>query len=129
MRTTRMAAARAIVMLLFAYAGTIATAGDGSLTGTWNLSIESPQGKRTPHMTLAQAGNLVSGTYKSHMGELPVSGRITGEEFVLEVKMTRQGQEVLFAYRGILAGSDMKGTLSMGKMGDVPFTGSRAAPE
>jgi hypothetical protein len=129
MRRTRMVAVKAIATLLFALAGTLSLAGDTNLAGTWNLSIESPQGKRTPRLMLTQTGDLVSGTYKSQMGESPVSGKVSGDEFALEVKMTRQGQEVVFAYKGTVSGSDMKGTLSMGKMGDVPFTGSRAAPE
>jgi hypothetical protein len=124
-----MVAVRAIATLVFALAATLTTAGETSLAGTWNLSIESPQGKRTPKLMLTQAGDLVSGTYKSQMGESPVSGKVTGDEFALEVKLTRQGQEIVFAYKGTVSGGEMKGTLSMGKMGDVPFTGSRAAPE
>jgi hypothetical protein len=108
--------------------GTNAFADDANVAGTWNLSIESPQGKRTPTLTLTQSGSVLSGTYKSQMGEAPVTGKVTGNDFNFDVKLSRQGQDILFVYKGAVAGGDMKGTLSMGKLGDVPFTGTRATP-
>lgn len=118
----------AMLPIFAALASTTGLAGEATLTGSWNLSIESPQGKRTPTLTLTQNGGTLTGTYKSRMGESPVTGKITGKEFVLDVKISRQGQEMMFTYQGTVAGSDMKGTLFMGMMGNVPFTGVKAQP-
>jgi hypothetical protein len=103
-------------------------ADEATLTGTWNLTIDSPQGKRTPTLTLTQSGSTLTGTYKSKMGEAPVTGKVTGDEFALDVKLERQGQEMTVAYKGTVSGSDMKGMLYMGRMGNVPFTGVKAQP-
>src|SRR3569623_1490830 len=59
---------------------TVASAADAppSLTGSWKLEILSPQGTRTPLMTLTQNSTEVSGSYKSMRGDVPIGGTIQG---------------------------------------------------
>ncbi|MEO7774332.1 MAG: hypothetical protein ABIT36_04160 [Steroidobacteraceae bacterium] len=123
MRTNSIVRSLTAAALLFT--STLALAADASLAGTWNLSIESPQGKRTPTLVLTQAGNVISGSYRSQMGEAPVTGKVTGNEFSFEVKMSRQGQDIVIGYKGTVTGDAMTGTLHMGQMGDAAFTGKR----
>ena len=108
-------------------ASTAVRAEDVNLAGTWNLSIESPQGTRTPVMTLTQSGNVVTGTYRSQSREGTVSGKVTGNDFILDVKLPTQSPEFSLAYKGRVTADAMQGTVVMGRLGDATFNGKRAA--
>lgn len=97
------------------------------LTGSWQLEISSPQGKRTRTMVLTQDGTQVAGTYRSDRGEVPVTGTIDGDSFTLTVKVHGQDQqELVMEYRGRVQGDALQGRLMMGRRGEVDFTGRRA---
>ena len=107
-------------------AASSAMAGDTSLAGTWNLKIVSPQGTRTPSMTLTQNGTQVAGTYKSTRGEVPVAGTVTGNQFVLTVQIETADAKLVVQYKGTVDGTAMQGMVVMGQAGEAQFTGERA---
>ena len=49
-----------------------------NLTGDWDMTIQSPQGTNTVKVTLTQDGETVSGRVTSQLGELSVTGALTG---------------------------------------------------
>lgn len=111
-----------VMILLLAAA---ANAAEPSLTGSWQLSIVSPQGTRTPTMRLTQAGTQVSGTYKSMRGDVPISGTIQGNEFALTVKIASQNDTLVVEYKGRIEGDELAGRVMMGARGEANFTGKR----
>ena len=120
-----MAVCRAfMVMLVVGIAS--ATAAEADLSGTWQLEIVSPQGTRTPIVTLTQTGTQLSGTYKSQRGEVPVSGSIQGNDFILTVKLEGQTEKLTVEYKGHVDGNVLNGRVMMGARGEANFTGKRA---
>ena len=108
---------------------TVASAADAppSLTGSWKLEILSPQGTRTPLMTLTQNGTEVSGSYKSMRGDVPIGGTIQGNEFSLTVQVVGQQNDTLVVqYKGRITGDTLAGRVMMGPRGEADFTGKRA---
>lgn len=105
---------------------TAALAAEPSLSGQWQLEIASPQGKRTPTMTLTQTGSEVSGTYQSQRGPVPISGTIHGAEFALKVDLVTPGDKLTVEYKGTLTGDQLAGRVMMGARGEADFTGKRA---
>jgi hypothetical protein len=103
-----------------------ASAAEPSLTGQWQLEITSPQGTRTPSMTLTQTGTQVSGTYKSQRGEVPISGTIQGADFALTVKIETPSDKLTVEYKGRIDGEKLSGRVMMGARGEAAFTGKRA---
>ena len=126
MRNAKALFGAGIIMLLGFVAH--ATAADGSLTGTWQLEIVSPQGTRTPTMVLTQSGSQVTGTYKSSRGEVPIHGTIQGSEFALTVHIATDTEKLKVEYKGRLDGDALTGRVMMGPRGEANFTGKRAAP-
>ncbi len=111
-----------VMILLLA---TAANAAEPTLTGSWQLSIVSPQGTRTPTMLLTQTGTQVSGTYKSSRGDVPIGGTIQGNEFALTVKIATQNDSLVVEYKGRLDGDALTGRVMMGARGEANFTGKR----
>lgn len=103
-----------------------AAAAEADLSGAWQLEIVSPQGTRTPTMTLTQTGTQVSGSYKSQRGEVPISGTIQGADFTLTVKLEGQTEKLTVEYKGRVEGAALKGRVMMGARGEADFTGKRA---
>lgn len=107
-------------------AATSVMAADAALAGTWNLKIVSPQGTRTPSMTLTQNGSQLVGTYKGMRGEAPISGTITGNQFTLTVQIVTPDDKLVVQYKGTVDGAAMQGLVVMGRLGEANFTGARA---
>jgi hypothetical protein len=116
-----------LVLPLLLLATPIVTQADEAiLAGTWMLKIVSPQGTRTPSMTLAQDGSVLSGHYKGMRAEAPIAGTIHGNAFELTVKLEGQGASLVVQYKGTVTGNTMAGRVMMGQMGEADFTGERA---
>jgi hypothetical protein len=111
-------------LLLVASAST--PADEASLAGSWNLKIVSPQGTRTPLMTLAQDGTVLTGRYTGMRGEAPIAGSIHGAAFDLTVKLEGPGGSLVVHYQGTVTGNAMAGRVVMGQLGEAEFTGVRA---
>jgi hypothetical protein len=92
-----------------------------SLTGTWNLAVDSPAGKGNPTFVLQQDGEKVTGTYKGAFGESKVTGKIEGSSF--ELSFNSSGNDV--PYKGKLESNKMSGSLDMGSIGKGTFTGEK----
>ena len=116
-----------LVLPLLLLATPIVTQADEAiLAGTWMLKIVSPQGTRTPSMTLAQDGSVLSGHYKGMRAEAPIAGTIHGNAFELTVKLEGQGASLVVQYKGTVTGNTMAGRVMMGQRGEADFTGERA---
>lgn len=91
------------------------------MTGTWNLSVETPSGSGTPVFDIEDEGGKLSGTYKGAFGESPITGEVKGQDFV--IKFTSSGLPM--TYTGKVDGDKMKGDVDFGGMGKGSFKGQR----
>lgn len=104
---------------------TTSLAAAADLSGTWVLSVESPQGTSSPTMTLNQDGDKVTGTYTGSIGSSDISGTVEGDKFTLTANLSMQGQEIPLTYTGTQNGDNMSGNLDLAGMGAAEFTGAR----
>src|SRR5262249_36819310 len=75
--------------------------GSGSLAGTWDMTIESPQGKRTIVLIIANDGGKYSGKIKTQQGEAPLkSVAVNGSDVTIVMEREIQGQPVEFTFKG-----------------------------
>jgi uncharacterized protein with FMN-binding domain len=96
-----------------------------NVTGTWNFTIESPNGTATPSAVFKQDGENLTGTYKGRLGEVPLKGTVKGNQIVFSFKVSPQGQEIEIQYAGTVEANAMKGTVKFGEMGEAPFNGKK----
>jgi len=95
------------------------------VAGTWNLSVESPNGTRESTLLLSQSGQELTGTMKTQRGDSPVSGTLKGNELAFSYKVSMQGNDLEIKYTGKVEGDAMNGTVSFGGMGEGKFTGKK----
>jgi hypothetical protein len=113
--------------LVFALA-TLAGA-QGTLEGDWELTIDTPQDTTKVSLSLAQAGEKLTGKLSSRMGSVPVTGTATGGALDLTAVIDFQGNNLQLGVVGKTEGEGLSGTVKFGDFGEFPFTGKRAAHE
>ena len=99
--------------------------GSPNVTGSWNFTIDSPNGPATPSAVFKQDGETLTGTYKGRMGETPLTGTVKGSDIKFSFKVSPQGQEIVVQYSGTVEANAMKGTVKFGELGEAPFTGKK----
>jgi len=111
-----------IALFVVAATGIAQEAEKIDLTGTWNLSVQTPSGQTgSPIFVLKQTGDKLTGTYQGFFGDAPVTGTVTGKEF--EMTYTMQGQTTV--YKGKTDGKNMVGKIDFAGQGEGSFTGKK----
>jgi hypothetical protein len=95
-----------------------------TMTGTWAIEATHSAGTSTPTATITQSGEKLSGKYVGSYGESELTGSIKANEFTFTVEIGQE-QKVKVVYNGTLSGDTIKGSLTMGEMGEGTFTGKR----
>lgn len=97
-----------------------------SVTGTWNLTVESPQGVVAVAADLQQEGETISGTVTSPFGQSTISsGSVSGGEVRFTLSVEIQGTPMAVTFVGRVVGDRMSGTVTVEGMGSFPFSGTR----
>ncbi len=95
------------------------------VTGTWELTVESPQGSMTMTATYKQEGEVLTGTHVSEMGEVPLKGTVKGVEISYTLTIDAQGQQFVVTHKGKVEGDTITGTADLGDMGSMTWTAKR----
>jgi hypothetical protein len=101
--------------LLLASATTLAASQAWAIdvTGTWLMSLQTPAGVGTPTLTLKQAGEIVTGSYRGQLGEAPLTGTIKGNDLVIKYTVDAQGTDIEIIYSGTVDGTNTSGKLAL----------------
>src|SRR5947209_7567186 len=95
------------------------------ITGTWAISVETPNGKRDSTITFKQDGETLTGTMKGQNGDTPLTGTIKGNDVTFSVTREFGGQSMKIDYTAKVDGSKLNGNLKFGDQGEIPFTGEK----
>ena len=115
-------------------ASAMSFAQNASAVGNWDLTIESPQGKRTVQLVIKQEGDKLTGLLRSQRGDRPLdSVTVKGNEITFVMTAQAQGQELVMTYKGTIEKDSMKGDADFGGFAQgtwsaVPHKGESAAP-
>jgi hypothetical protein len=90
----------------------VITAADepAKVTGSWEMSVETPRGTMTQTLTLQQDGGTLKGTLKGQRGEAPVTGSVTGNKISFTVTRDTPNGSFTIEYSGTIDGDSMTGT-------------------
>jgi hypothetical protein len=96
--------------------GILSAAGQSaSVAGSWDVTIDSPQGQRTVVMVIKKEGEKLTGAMKSPQGERPLdSVAVKGDEITFVMTREIQGQAMVMTYKGKVANDSMKGDADFG---------------
>jgi len=95
------------------------------VTGTWIFEVNTGVGTGAPTVTLKQDGDTLTGHYAGSYGEAPLTGTIKGTAIEFALDMNAQGTVVHIVYSGVVEKDTVKGTVTLGDLGDGTFTGKR----
>jgi len=99
------------------------------VSGTWEFTIESPQGASTATATFKVDGEKVTGVIKGRRGELPISGTIKGKEIKLAYTIKFQDNDLAINLSGTAEKDSMKGTADFGGFAEGSWTAKRSQGE
>ncbi len=98
-----------------------------NVTGKWAMTMEMSMGTATPALELKQDGTKITGSYTGRYGTFPLEGTLKDRTIQFTFQMGAEGQTVSMSFAGEVAadGQSMKGTASLGEMGDASWTAKR----
>lgn len=105
-----------------------------SVVGSWDITIDSPQGQNKALLVIKKEGDKLSGAMKSPRGERPIeSVALSGNDITFVMKANIQGQDMVFTYKGKVEKDSMKGDADFGGFATgtwsaVPHKEDAAAP-
>ncbi len=96
------------------------------VTGTWELTVEIPDGPgpMTLTATYKQEGETLTGTHVSEMGEAPLKGTVKGAEIEYTLTVEGPGGQMTITHKGKIEGDTITGTADFG-MGTAKWTAKR----
>jgi hypothetical protein len=98
-----------------------------SVTGDWNVTINSPQGANTTLVVFKQDGEKVSGVFKGQAGELPFEGgTLTGSDLKFTFTINTQGMQLPITLTGKVEGETMSGKADFGGFAEGDWTAKRS---
>lgn len=95
------------------------------ITGTWEMTVESPQGSMIVTANYKQEGETLTGTHVSEMGEAPLKGTVKGTDVNYTITIDMQGQQFSIVHTGKIDGDTITGTADIGGMGTINWTAKR----
>ena len=99
---------------------------DASLTGKWNVNVQSPNGAVESGLDLKVDGKKVTGTISSQMGEAKLEGELVEGKLTFWFSMDANGQTLNITFKGTQQkDGTLAGTLDFGQ-GEMTWTAARA---
>ena len=95
------------------------------ITGSWELTVESPQGTMVITANFKQDGETLTGTHVSEMGESPLKGTVKGADVEYTLTIDMGGQQMSIVHKAKVDGDTMKGSADIEGMGTIAFTAKR----
>jgi hypothetical protein len=105
-----------VSLTLLIVAAAIANAqGNANVVGTWDMVVDSPQGKRPSTLVIKQEGDKLTAVAKSPRGERPYDSiSVKGNEIKMVLTIKFQDQDMVITYTGKVEKDMMKGEADFG---------------
>lgn len=86
-----------------------------TVAGSWDMTIDSPNGKRTIQVIIKNEGGKYSAKVKTPQGEADMrSVTVAGSDITMVIVREVQGQEMVMTYKGKVANGKMGGDADFG---------------
>jgi len=95
------------------------------ISGVWLFEVTTAAGSGSPTVTFNQSGETLTGQYSGQLGEAPVRGTLKGSELTFAFEVAIQETKVRVVYTGTAAKDALKGTVTLGELGEGTFTARR----
>jgi hypothetical protein len=93
--------------------------------GTWDLTLETPQGSRNATAVLKAVGEKITGVMKRQQGDLPLTGTVKGSDITLVYTIKFQDQDLTITLTGTGDKDSMKGNADFGGFAQGTWSAKR----
>jgi len=98
-----------------------------NVAGQWQIETTYSLGSSKHSMTLKQEGAALSGDYRSQFAWTTVQGSVSGNEVAFTAFIRYEASGVEYAYKGVVEGDTMRGTVDMGEYFTAEWVARRPA--
>ena len=98
-----------------------------NIPGEWDLKVQTPQGTREVRAMFESEDGRLAGKLMSPLGELPLTGTITGNRVEFSYVIQFQDNELPITMSGTVHEDSMTGTADFGGLAEGDWTGIRLA--
>ena len=105
--------------------GSLTQADPIDVSGTWDLSLVSPEGTATPRLVLIQEGEKIKGTYTGKMGKTNLTGSLAGRDIKFQIVFEFMSRQITANYEGTVQGDSMKGKARFSNGASATWTALR----
>jgi len=104
--------------------GTPSKAAQGAnVVGSWDFTVESPNGKNTSLLVIKKDGDKLSAMAKSPRGERMLENvSVVGSDITFVMKIKFQDQDMVITYKGKVDKDGMKGDADFGGLATGPWS-------
>jgi hypothetical protein len=102
-----------------------AAASGAGVSGKWDVLMDTPGGQMPFTANFVQAGEKVSGTINGPMGEVPITGTMTGNALTMDMNVQTPQGDMAIKFTGDLGPNGLAGKAST-MMGDMTWSATRA---
>lgn len=104
-------------------------AGQANVAGTWNITIEGPEGPANAMAELTQDGATFTGTISVDQAEGAsiANGMIEGNTMKFQLIVSVQGMDFAMDVEGQVDGDSIEGEMTVPDFGGFAFTAERTA--
>jgi hypothetical protein len=97
------------------------------IEGAWIMTLAMPVGVASPSISFTRKGDDLSGTYSGRYGEFPIAGLIRGQVVTFTFQMGTPENPVTVCFTGewLKESSSLKGTATIGELGEATWTAER----
>lgn len=96
------------------------------VTGTWAFEVTTEMGSGTSTMTFKQEGEKLTGQYTGQYGQAALTGTVKGKDIAFAYDIAGETTTVHVMYNGTVDKDTIKGTISIGEMGNGTFTAKKS---
>ena len=95
-----------------------------SIDGNWEVSISTPMGEQKATVSLAAAGDKLSGKIDGAMGSQAFEGTVDGNNVAFDFDITNP-MPMTLKVTATVDGDSINGNVALGMFGSAPLTGKR----
>ena len=95
------------------------------ISGAWLFEVTTAAGSGSPSVTFNQSGETLTGQYSGQLGEAPIPGTLKGTELTFAFDVAAQDVKLHVVYTGTASKDALKGTVTLGELGEGTFTARR----
>ena len=116
-----------LILLVFFLASLAFAQQSSDVVGTWNVSMDSPNGPVALRVVIKFEGDKMTAVIAGPNGDTPMRGKLEGKNITLAFNAPPEFNSIEIKLTGTLEGNSMKGTVDYSGFSQSEWSATRAS--